>query len=96
MFEEKIVIHVAADRERPDKGCGCFCQYSLLRYSGARQPHLPNRSIDMMALPVEAEIEGVASEYENDQDLEETEVTFWLNSCPCLNGQQAGLGDVSG
>ena len=52
----------------------------------------------MMALPVEAEIEGVASEYENDQDMEEeeTEVTFWLNSCPCLNGQQAGLGDVYG
>ena len=93
MFEEKIVIHVAADRERPDKGCGCFCQYSLLRYSSARQPHLPNRSIDMMALPVEAEIE-----YENDQDLEEeeTEVTLWLKSCLCLNGQQAGLGDVSG
>ena len=62
-----------------------------------RQPHpSKNRSINMMALPVEAEIEGVASEYENDQDLEETEVTFWLNSCPCLNGQQAGLGDVSG
>ena len=51
-----------------------------------------------MALQVDAEIEVVAREHENDQDLEgeETEVTFWLNSCPCLNGQQAGLGDVSG
>ena len=43
----------------------------------------------MMALPVEAEIEGVASEYENGQDMEETEVAFWLNSCPCLNGGRA-------
>ena len=69
------------------------------QYFGERQPHpSKNRSINMMALQVDAEIEVVDKEYENDQDLEEeeTEVTFWLNSCPCLNGQQAGLGDVSG
>ena len=40
----------------------------------------------MMALQVDAEIEVVNREYENDQDIEEeeeeTEVSFWLNSRP--------------
>ena len=60
------------------------------QYFGERQPHpSKNRSINMMALQVDAEIEVVDREHENDQDIEEeeeTEVSFWLNSCPwCLN-----------
>ena len=51
-----------------------------------RQPHpSKNRSINMMALQVDAEIEVVDREHENDQDIEEeveTEVSFWLYSCP--------------
>ena len=58
------------------------------QYFGEREnlPHpSKNRSINMMALQVDAEIEVVAREHENDQDMEveeETEVSFWLNSCP--------------